>query len=157
MNKFITKLFVIAILVVCPFKFYGQEEGNKDVTSFNDYAYVSGDLGLGFLKGDNLGLKLGLNGHLGVGYQFDNILGIKANFGFGGLDGEYANHEVHKSNYFEGNLNLTINLTDIILGYNPDRKFSLVPHIGIGQVRYRIKLNNERKSRNFRKFKNRKN
>jgi outer membrane protein OmpA-like peptidoglycan-associated protein len=36
---------------------------------------------------------------------------------------------------------LTINFTDIILGYNPDRKLNFVPHIGIGQVRYRIRLN----------------
>lgn len=141
MNKLVTKLFIIAVLAVCPFKFYGQEEG-KTVEPFNDYAYVSGDLGLGFLKGDNSGLKLGLNGHLGIGYQFDNILGIKANLGFGGLDGKYTNYTINKSNYFEGNLNLTINLTDIILGYNPDRKFSLVPHIGVGQVRYRVKVDN---------------
>lgn len=141
MNKLITKLLIVAIVLVSPLKFFGQEEGNKPVAAFSDYAYVSGDLGLGFLKGDNSGLKLGLNGHLGIGYQFDNILGIKANLGFGGLNGEYANHEIHKSNYFDGNINLTVNLTDIILGYNPDRKFSLVPHIGIGQVRYRVKLN----------------
>lgn len=143
-----TKYLLIVALMLCPLAFYGQEtdsisEKNHDYRTFKDYVYVTGDLGLGFLKGDNLGLKLGLNGHLGIGYQFDNILGIKANLGFGGLDGEYANHEVHKSNYFEGNLNLTINLTDIILGYNPDRKYSIVPHIGIGQVRYRIKLNND--------------
>lgn len=139
MNKLITKFIVIAILAVSPLQFFGQDKATE---SFKDYAYVSGDLGLGFLKGDNSGLKLGMNGHLGIGYQFDNILGIKANLGFGGLNGEYSNYVINKSNYFEGNLNLTVNLTDIILGYNPDRKFSIVPHIGIGQVRYKIKLDN---------------
>lgn len=140
MNKLVTKLFIIAVLALCPMKFFGQSE--KATEGFNDYAYVSGDLGLGFLKGDNQGLKLGLNGHLGIGYQFDNILGIKANAGFGGLNGKYSNYTINKQNYFEGNLNLTINLTDIVLGYNPDRKFSIVPHLGIGQVRYRVKLDN---------------
>lgn len=128
------------VLAICPMAFYAQSEGEViENKSFNDYVYVSGDLGLGFLKGDNSGLKLGLNGHLGIGYQFDNILGVKANIGFGGLNGKYENLTIDKSNYFEGNLNLTINATDVILGYNPDRKFSVVPHVGIGQVRYKVK------------------
>lgn len=138
-----TKIIMAVVLAICPLAFYAQSEGETvENQTFNDYAYVSGDLGLGFLKGDNSGLKLGLNGHLGIGYQFDNILGIKANLGFGGLNGKYENIAIDRSNYFEGNLNLTVNLTDIILGYNPDRRFSLVPHIGIGQVRYRVKVNN---------------
>lgn len=138
MIKSITKKIMIVVLTLLPMTFWGQND-DKPV-QFNDYAYVSGDLGLGFLKGDNSGLKLGLNGHLGIGYQFDNILGLKANVGFGGLNGEYDNHIVDRSNYFEGNINLTVNFTDIILGYNPDRKFSVVPHIGIGQIRYRVRL-----------------
>lgn len=144
MKKFIfTKIFVAIILFASPFAFYGQTVNNtNENTKFNDYVYVSGDLGLGFLKGDNSGLKLGLNGHLGIGYQFDNILGIKANLGFGGLNGKFDNYIIDRSNYFEGNINLTVNVTDIILGYNPDRKYNVVPHIGVGQVRYRARLNN---------------
>lgn len=131
-----------AVLLAVPFAFYGQTDNKTNENAkFNDYVYVSGDLGLGFLKGDNNGLKLGLNGHVGIGYQFDNILGIKVNFGYGGLNGKFSKYTIAESNYFEGNINLTVNLTDIILGYNPDRKFNIVPHIGIGQVRYRIKLN----------------
>lgn len=143
MNKLnFTKIFMILILAICPMTFNAQNEGKvADYKSFNDYAYVSGDLGLGFLKGDNTGLKLGLNGHLGVGYQFDNILGIKGNVGFGGLKGKYDDLSIDKSNYFEANINLTINATDIILGYDPDRKYSIVPHIGLGQVRYKARVN----------------
>ena len=143
MNKLnFKKLFLIMILALSPVTFFGQNDNAENNTNnFNDYAYVSGDLGLGLLNGDNSGMKPGLNGHIGIGYQFDNILGIKANLGFGGLNGKFENVNINKSNYFETNLNLTISLTDIILGYNPDRKINLVPHIGIGQVRYRIKLN----------------
>lgn len=137
-----TKIIMAIVFAICPMAFYAQSEGEViENKAFNDYVYVSGDLGLGFLKGDNTGLKLGLNGHLGIGYQFDNILGLKANLGFGGLNGKYENVAIDKSNYFEGNINLTINATDIILGYNPDRKFSVVPHVGIGQVRYKVKVN----------------
>ncbi|MBR5603760.1 MAG: outer membrane beta-barrel protein [Bacteroidales bacterium] len=143
MNKLnFKKLFLIMILALSPVTFFGQNDNAENNTNnFNDYAYVSGDLGLGLLNGDNSGMKPGLNGHIGIGYQFDNILGIKANLGFGGLNGKFENVNINKSNYFETNLNLTISLTDIILGHNPDRKINLVPHIGIGQVRYRIKLN----------------
>lgn len=143
MNKLnFTKIFMILILAICPMTFNAQNEGKvADYKTFNDYVYVSGDLGLGFLKGDNTGLKLGLNGHLGVGYQFDNILGIKGNIGFGGLNGKYEGLTIDRLNYFEGNINLTVNATDIILGYNPDRKFSVVPHVGIGQVRYKVRVN----------------
>ncbi|MBQ8223553.1 MAG: outer membrane beta-barrel protein [Bacteroidales bacterium] len=141
MNKLsFTKVIMAIVMAICPVAFYAQSEGEVvENKTFNDYVYVSGDLGLGFLKGDNSGLKLGLNGHLGIGYQFDNILGIKGNIGFGGLNGKYENVTIDKLNYFEGNLNLIVNATDIILGYNPDRKFSVVPHVGIGQVRYKVK------------------
>ena len=144
MNKLsFTKLIMVMVLALCPMAFYGQNDNTENqAASFNDYAYVSGDLGLGFLNGDNSGLKLGLNGHLGIGYQFDNILGVKANLGFGGLNGKYDHISIDKSNYYEANLNLTINFTEIIFGYNPDRRLNFVPHIGVGQIRYRIKLNN---------------
>jgi outer membrane protein OmpA-like peptidoglycan-associated protein len=133
---------MIMVLALCPMAFYGQNDNTENQNAqFNDYAYVTGDLGLGMLNGDNSGLKLGLNGHFGIGYQFDNIVGVKGNIGFGGLNGKYDYVNIDKSNYFEANANLTINLTDIIFGYNPDRKLNFVPHIGIGQVRYRVRLN----------------
>lgn len=143
MNKLsFTKLIMIMVLALCPMAFYGQNDNTENQNAqFNDYAYVTGDLGLGMLNGDNSGLKLGLNGHFGIGYQFDNIFGVKGNIGFGGLNGKYDYVNIDKSNYFEANANLTINLTDIIFGYNPDRKLNFVPHIGIGQVRYRVRLN----------------
>lgn len=143
MNKLsFTKLIMIMVLALCPMAFYGQNNNTENQNAqFNDYAYVTGDLGLGMLNGDNSGLKLGLNGHFGIGYQFDNIVGVKGNIGFGGLNGKYDYVNIDKSNYFEANANLTINLTDIIFGYNPDRKLNFVPHIGIGQVRYRVRLN----------------
>lgn len=150
MNKLsFTKLIMIMVLALCPMAFYGQDDNTEiqnDTTSiqnavFNDYVYVSGDLGLGLLNGDNSGLKLGLNGHLGIGYQFDNIIGVKGNIGFGGLNGKYDYVNIDKSNYIEANINLTVNFTDMILGYNPERKISFVPHIGVGQVRYKVRLN----------------
>ena len=147
MNKLnFTKFLLIVALAVCPLAFYGQEndtiaENKNDVKTFKDYVYVSGDFGLGFLKGDNLKLKTDFNGHIGFGYQFDYILGVKANLGYGSLNGNFEDFglTIDKMNYFEANLNLTVSLTDIIFGYNPDRIVNFVPHIGIGQLRYKIK------------------
>lgn len=140
MIKSITKIMIV-VLSLLPMTTFAQN--NDKLAQFNDYVYVSGDLGLGFLSGDNTGLKVGLNGHAGIGYQFDNIFGIKANFGFGGLNGKFDNLTLDKQNYFEANVNLTINATDIILGYNPDRVFSVVPHIGFGQMQYKARLLND--------------
>ena len=144
-----TKFLFIVVLMLCPFAFYGQENDSiskktNDYKTFEDYVYVSGDLGLGFLKGDNAKLKMDFNGHLGFGYQFDNILGIKANLGYGSLNGGFDNLSIDKMNYFEANLNLTVSLTDIIFGYNPERLVNFVPHIGLGQVQYKVRtVNNE--------------
>ncbi len=144
MNRFtFTKFLLTLALMVSPFAFYGQEndsvvEKKHDYRTFEDYVYVTGDFGLGFLKGDNSKLKMDFNGHVGFGYQFDNILGVKANLGYGSLNGSFENLSIDKMNYFEANINLTVNLTDIIFGYNPDRLVNFVPHIGIGQVQYKV-------------------
>lgn len=142
MIKRFTKILFV-VMTMLPMTFIGQN--NDKTAQFNDYVYVSGDLGLGLLGADNSALKVGMNGHAGIGYQFDNILGIKANLGFGGLNGGYENHALDKQNYFEANINLTLNLMDVILGYKPERRFNVTPHIGFGQVQYRTRLldNNE--------------
>ena len=140
MIKSFTKIMIV-VLTLLPITFWGQN--NDKLSQFNDYVYVSGDLGLGLLAGDNSGLKAGLNGHVGIGYQFDNILGIKTNLGFGGLNGKYESLTLDKQNYFEANINLTVNLMDVILGYNPDRKFNVTPHVGFGQIQYKTTMLND--------------
>lgn len=145
-----TKLMLIAILAIIPFTFYGQTEetGNEETTvkknnrsDFKNYLYFTGDGGITFLYGDNDINKISFNAHLGIGYQFDNILGLKANFGYGILDGERKDlYKIGLSDYFDANLNLTINLTDIILGYNSERKYNVIPHVGVGMLHYRIRL-----------------
>ena len=93
------------------------------------------------------------NAHLGIGYQFGKVIGLNLKGGYGLLSGHKhmgqqlvfnsdANQTVYKdlgldkSNYIEGNLNLTFNLFNIF-NYNPRRVINLVPHIGIGGLYYK--------------------
>lgn len=129
-----------SMLIVAQESVSTDSAGNTPSSSNN--LYISGDLGLGILNGDFSKKKPGMNGHLGVGYKFDEYIGLKANVGYGSFNGGYENLNLEELNYFETNINFTLDLTNAILGYNPDRKFSAIPHIGLGQIQYRINLTN---------------
>ncbi len=91
------------------------------------------------------------NAHLGIGYQFGKVIGLNFKGGYGLLSGHKHkqalvlntdpentlwNLGLEKTNYIEGNLNLTFNLFNMF-NYNPRRVINLVPHIGIGGIYYK--------------------
>ena len=96
--------------------------------------------------------NLNWNAHFGIGYQFGKVIGLNLKGGYGLLSGHkhkqalvlnsapegrtYWNLGLDKTNYFEGNLNLTFNLFNLF-NYNPRRVINLVPHIGIGGIYYK--------------------
>ena len=154
MNKWnFSKIMLLLAFVVISLSTYAQDSNDEVVTTetvaetqadFLRYIYISGDFGLGLLDGENTSLKLGYNGHLGLGYQFDPYVGLKFNLGYGSLNGGFENITIDKLNYFETNINLTFDLVKIIFGYKPDRRLSVMPHIGVGQIQYRLNaLNND--------------
>ena len=153
MNKLnLSKLFWVIVLVLSFTPLFAQNENNEisevDTAAvkldtrlnFEKYMFLSGDFGIGILDGDNTKFKLGFNGHFGIGYQFDELVALKANFGYGSLNGRFEEPRItiDKLNYFEANINLLFDAFGIIFGYNPDRKFTVQPHIGIGQIQYRL-------------------
>ena len=152
MNKWnFSKIMLLFAFVVVSLSTYAQnsdgeikaETDTLTKTSFSKSIYVSGDFGLGILDGENTSFKLGYNGHLGIGYQFDKYVGVKLNLGYGSLNAGFDNITIDKLNYLEANINLTFELVNIIFGYNPGRKLGVVPHIGLGQIQYRLSaLNN---------------
>ena len=152
MNKWnFSKIMLLFAFVVVSLSTYAQnsdgeikaETDTLTKTSFSKSIYVSGDFGLGILDGENTSFKLGYNGHLGIGYQFDKFVGVKLNLGYGSLNAGFDNITIDKLNYLEANINLTFELVNIIFGYNPGRKLGVVPHIGLGQIQYRLSaLNN---------------
>ena len=88
--------------------------------------------------------------HLGIGYQFGKVVGMNLKGGYGLLSGHKhgqalvlntdAEHTMwnlgfDKTNYIEGNLNLTFNLFNMFK-YNPRRVINFVPHVGIGGAWY---------------------
>ena len=94
--------------------------------------------------------NLNWNAHFGIGYQFGKVIGLNLKGGYGLLSGHKHqqalvlnsnadrtlwNLGLDKTNYFEGNLNLTFNLFNMF-NYNPRRVINLVPHIGIGGIYY---------------------
>ncbi len=145
MNK--SKIILLCALLFGTM-FLSAQSTKETNNAFKKHFYLSGDLGLDLLDGDNTERKLAFDGNFGIGYQFDKHVGLKANASFGNLNGsfkgleQYKDVSIEKLNYIEFSLNLTFDLTNIILGYNPERKFGVVPHIGLGQVQYRTSLLN---------------
>lgn len=117
---------------------------DKDNTKFKKHVTISIDGGLTALRGENKSHKLSYNGRLGIGYQFSRYLSVKANVGYGLLDGDFSNHRktVLEANYFEAMLRLRIDLISVFKGYNSGRKTNIYPTLGAGQIQSRIKFKN---------------
>lgn len=119
MNKFsFTKTLVIIIFAMIPFSFFGQESDRPSKPTradFKNYLYFTGDFGLGMPSADNFNQTFKPNGHIGMGWQFDNIVGLKGKIGYGALGTDLADANTMKLDYIESSLSLTMSLTDIIL------------------------------------------
>lgn len=144
MNKFtFKKLLLIITLAFSSSVLTAQDvtEENQQNEKFKSHMYVTGELGGTALSGEVNKIKPGFNGNLGLGLQFDKYFGLNANIGYGTLRGEMKDvFSIKEGNYVEGDINLTISLIDLIGGYKADRLVTLTPHIGIGHIQYRTKI-----------------
>lgn len=144
MNKFtFKKLLLIITLAFSSSVLTAQDvtEENQQNERFKSHMYVTGELGGTALSGEVNKIKPGFNGNLGLGLQFDKYFGLNANIGYGTLRGEMKDaFSIKEGNYVEGDINLTISLIDLIGGYKADRLVTLTPHIGIGHIQYRTKI-----------------
>ena len=164
-NLTFSKLLMLVVIAVLPLSMMAQKVGNKNLRPAEKYWYIQADGGLSINHGDlanydgwifddfNHYKMIALqnwNAHLGVGYQFGKVVGLNLKGGYGLLSGHKHqqalvlngnadqtlwNLGLDKTNYIEGNLNLTFNLFNIF-NYNPRRVINLVPHIGIGGIYY---------------------
>jgi outer membrane protein OmpA-like peptidoglycan-associated protein len=161
---------MLVVMAILPFSMNAQE-GKKKGKPAEKYWYIQADGGLSINHGDlanyeswifqdfNHYKKIALqnwNGHLGFGYQFSKVVGfnIKAGYGilsghkhgqalvFEGNNGIYYDLGLDKTNYIEGNVNLTFNLFNMF-NYNPRRVFNLIPHVGFGGNFYKAGIVNQ--------------
>ncbi len=158
-NHLLLAFSMIMMLAIIPLNFYGQADDakaktEKKASSFDRHWFMLGDVGLSMFHGDlnQYGFApdpkhFNFNGNLGVGYQFTSVLGAYAKFGGGKLGGEkeairngmLRNAKIEESSFLDGNINLSFNLVNLFMGYNPDRLFTFAPHIGFGQINWKAK------------------
>lgn len=164
-NLTFAKLVMFVVMAALPLSMMAQEGKKKATKPVERYWYIQADGGLSINHGDlanyegwvfddfnhykSTALK-NWNAHFGVGYQFGKVFGMNLKGGYGLLSGHKHNQALvvngnenktrfdlalDKSNYIEGDLNLTFNLFNMFK-YNPRRVINLVPHIGIGGIYY---------------------
>ena len=175
-NLTFAKLVMFVVMAALPLSMMAQEGKKKATKPVERYWYIQADGGLSINHGDlanyegwvfddfnhykSTALK-NWNAHFGVGYQFGKVFGMNLKGGYGLLSGHKHDQALivngnenktrydlalDKSNYIEGDLNLTFNLFNMFK-YNPRRVINLVPHIGIGGIYYQAgavsKLNDD--------------
>lgn len=118
---------------------YKPIQNNVKYNRSKDFFYLTANLGPTILQGDNSGFKAGVEGTVGVGYQILEYLGAEASLGYTTFDGSFGNYfiQVKEINGIKTNIDLTLNLTNLILGHSYNRKFNVVPHIGAGLIQCR--------------------
>ena len=160
-----SKIVMLVIMAVLPFSMYAQEgkKQSKPVEKYwyiqadgglsinhGDLANYNGGIWDDFNHFKSMAFQ-NWNAHLGVGYQFGKVIGMNLKGGYGLLSGHKHGQALvflegqtgdplydlalDKTNYFEGNLNLTFNLFNLF-NYNPRRVINFVPHVGIGGIYY---------------------
>ena len=142
---------------------YIQADGGLSI-NHGDLANYNGGIWDDFNHFKEMALQPTWDAHFGIGYRFSKVVGFNLKGGYGLLSGHkhgqslvfhdaehnlvYQNLELLKTNYIEGNLNLTFNLFNMF-NYNPRRVINLVPHIGVGGIYYKAgvvnQLNNDDK------------
>lgn len=152
-NLLLSTFALIMMLAFTPMHFYGQEKASETKTKktsvFDPYFHVFGEAGLSLFNGDlnKYGFladpsNMKFNADLGLGYQFTPVFGAFGKFGLGAFggdkdaikNGQVRNAMIDEAKFFDGSLNVSFEMLNLIAGYNPDRKFGLSTHLGFGQI-----------------------
>lgn len=128
--------FLAIALAVCSVPALGQESSEQKV-EFNPHAYLQLQGGVGCTLGEaEFSKLLSPAAAFSFGYQFTPALG--ARLGVSGWEsrGGWVNPDIdYKYNYLAGNLDVVLNLSNLVCGFNPDRIFNLNVFAG-GAVNY---------------------
>lgn len=136
MKKITLKSLLFIVLAIIPMTFFGQEK-----TASNNWFFgIEG--GATTMLADNEAFLMdqtSWNAGIYGGYTLKNALSIYANLGYANLKGKNGEWLViDECNLFSGNINFGYNVLQLFR-FNPDRRWSLMPHVGLGAIMHRTK------------------
>jgi outer membrane protein OmpA-like peptidoglycan-associated protein len=133
--KIMNKLCLTAVLASTFVGAYAQEEDTKIVEEFNPHFYVGAQFGAQYTLGElDFGDLISPTAQILGGYNFTPVwglrLGVNAWQSKGGqtIDRDYS----WKWNYIAPNLDVTLNLSNLIAGYNARRVVNVGIFAGVG-------------------------
>jgi len=149
--KSILMLLILMFGITAPVLVNGQDAGNEKSTtksSFDKYFFLQAAGGVSQFYGDlNDNDFLNKRGNFfydfGAGYQFSPVFGVRGTFNNGWLVSTRKD-DVYRmaSSVWDGQLNLTANLSNLIFGYKPERFLSLYVFTGGVYTNYSTMLLN---------------
>ena len=144
MSKFTFKSLLVLVLAVIPMTFFAQNnEGTQEKPNNNHYWSVGFDEGATLLFGDNKAFDFNnVRPQIGIfgGYTFAKHFTAYGRLSVGTVRGELENvFKVENASFIQFDVNVAADLVSLIAGYNPDRVFGLIPHVGFGQMHYQAR------------------
>ncbi len=114
-----------------------QEQETKIVEEFNPHFYVGAQFGAQYTLGElDFGDLISPTAQILGGYNFTPVwgvrLGINAWQSKGGQESSVVGDQKWKWNYIAPNIDVTLNLSNLIAGYNPQRLVNVGIFAGVG-------------------------
>lgn len=155
-----TKALILSLVMALPITFFAQDDGGKTeakkTSSFSPYWFLEGEIGPTWSHADLSRYDFApdfahtnFNGALGFGRQLTSVFSVFADFERGFFEGEKKNVATvsipnaqwgrdmrFESDYYGGNINVGINISNLISGYN-DRLVDFGLHMGVGQTQWK--------------------
>ena len=144
MKKITIKSLLIIALAIIPMAVFAQNNGEEQAQPNNNkYWSIGFDEGATILFGDNKSFDFkNVRPEIGIfgGYTFAKHFTVYARLSAGTLRGEQEHvFKVQNASFIGADIDFAADLVSLIGGYNPDRKFGLVPHVGFGQIQYQAR------------------
>ena len=125
---------VLILVLFCLALSGAKAQTTRDSVAFQPHWFVQPQVGVGYHVGEAKFSKLlSPTAQLSVGRQFSPVFGLR----LGASGWQARNWQTHpvaeyKWNYVQANLDATLSLTNLIWGWNPDRKWNIYGLAGVG-------------------------
>lgn len=127
------KMILSSLLLGASLCVAAQEQKTQTVDVFNPHWYLQAQVGGQYTLGEgSFGDLLSPNAQLGVGYNFNSILGVRLGVNAWQSKGSWSGNYDWKWNYINPNADLTVNLSNVFSDYNANRKINVNWFIGVG-------------------------